>query len=77
MPFLVCNHLTGKEKAGLIAFKFHFTVCVLWLVLAVSWVALQCVIVAFPGHIHLLFRVILLSSILKIHIVSTVSRALL
>ena len=29
------------------------TVSVLWLLLAVPWVGLQCVVVAFPGHYHL------------------------
>ena len=28
------------------------TVCVLWLILTVPWVHLQCVIVVFPGHTH-------------------------
>ena len=31
---------------------------VLWLFLAVPWVGLQCVIVVFPDHIHLLFALI-------------------
>ena len=31
------------------------TVSVLWLFLTVPWVGLQCVIVAFPDHTHLLF----------------------
>ena len=31
------------------------TVSVLWLFLAVSWVGLQCVIMAFPDHTHILF----------------------
>ena len=30
------------------------TVCVLWLFLTVPWVGLQCVIVVFPDHTHLL-----------------------
>ena len=32
------------------------TVCVLWLFLKVSWVGLQCVILVFPGHIHLVLH---------------------
>ena len=32
-------------------------VSVLCLLLPVPWVGLQCVIVAFPGHIHLFFEV--------------------
>ena len=31
------------------------TVSVLWLFLTVPWVGLQCVIVVFPDHTHLLF----------------------
>ena len=31
------------------------TVNVLWLFLTVPWVGLQCVIVVFPDHTHLLF----------------------
>ena len=33
------------------------TVSVLWLLLAMPWVHLQCVIVVFPGHTHLLFQI--------------------
>ena len=63
--FRVCNHLGGEKKNGcftLIAFQCHLTVSVLCLFLTVPWVGLQCVIVAFPGHTHLLFHVILLRS---------------
>ena len=49
-----------------------FTVSVLCLFLMVLWVGLQCVIVEFPCHIHLLFHVILLSSISKIPTGSTI-----
>ena len=31
------------------------TVSVQWLFLAVSWVGLQCVVMAFPDHTHILF----------------------
>ena len=44
------------------------------------WVGVQCVIVAFPGHTHLLFHMILLSLISKIHTVCKsfdIGRALL
>ena len=40
----------------LIAFWCHVTVSVLWLLLAVPLVALQCVIVAFTDHTHLLLK---------------------
>ena len=33
------------------------TASVLWPFLVVPWVGLQCVIVVFPGHTHLLFSV--------------------
>ena len=32
------------------------TVSVLWLFLTVPWVGMQCVIVAFPDHTHILFK---------------------
>ena len=32
----------------------NICVCVLWLFLRVPWIGLQSVIVAFPGHTHLL-----------------------
>ena len=32
------------------------TVIVLWLFLALPWVGLQCVVVVFPEHTHLLFK---------------------
>ena len=31
------------------------TVSVLWLILTVAWVGLQCVFVVFPDHTHLLY----------------------
>ena len=39
----------------LLSFKCLVTVNVLWLFLTVLWVVLQCVIVVFPDHTHLLF----------------------
>ena len=38
-----------------LTFKCRVAVSVLWLFLAVPWVSLQCVIVFFPDHTHLLF----------------------
>ena len=32
------------------------TVIVLWVFLTVTWVGLQCVIVVFPDHPHVLYR---------------------
>ena len=37
--------------------KTNFTVNGLWLFLTVSWVCLQCVILVFPDHTHLLFSI--------------------
>ena len=47
-------------KKGLVALLCLSTWCiviviVLWLFLAVQWVGMQCVIVVFPNHTHLLF----------------------
>ena len=41
------------RKRGLVYFNCHLTVCVLCLFLAVRWVGLLSVIVAYPGHTHL------------------------
>ena len=40
----------------LLSYRCILTKHVLWLFLAVPWVGLQCVIVVFPDHTHLLFR---------------------
>ena len=80
VTFLVCNNLAEEQKSGsftLNAFKCHLTVSVLCLFLTVLCVSLHCVIVSFPGHIHLFLHVILLRSSLEIHAASTVSRTLL
>ena len=50
-----------KSKRKLVAFlllsyRCIVTLNVLWLFLAVPWVGLQCVIVEFPDHTHLLFN---------------------
>ena len=37
-------------------FKSNMTVNVKWLFLGVPWDGLQCVIVLFPDHIHLLLK---------------------
>ena len=38
-----------------LSYKCPFTVDVCWLFLTVPWFGLQCVIVVFPDHTHLLF----------------------
>ena len=40
----------------LMSFRCIITVIVLWLVHTVPWICLQCVIVVFPDHTHLLFH---------------------
>ena len=61
---LLCVHssfeIILKWKRKLVALlllsnRYTVTINVLWLFLTVSWVGLQCVIVVFPDHIHLLF----------------------
>ena len=60
---LLCVHssfaiiLKRKRKlvALLLAYRCIVTISALWLFLAVPWVGLQCVIVVFPDHTHLLF----------------------
>ena len=39
----------------LLSYRFIVTINVLWLFLTVPWAGLQCVIVVFPDHAHLLF----------------------
>ena len=41
----------------LLSFRCLVTVNVLWLFLTVPWVGLQCVIVVFPDHTHLLLDI--------------------
>ena len=38
----------------LLSYRYIVTIHVLWLFLTVPWVGLQCVIVVFPAHSHLL-----------------------
>ena len=68
---LLCVHscfaIILKRKRGLLAllllsYKCIVTINVLWLFLTVPWVGLQCVIVVFPYHTHLLFNVESLST---------------
>ena len=54
VPFIVLQSFTGEERV------VCFTFCVLLmycLFLTVLWVGMQCTIVAFPGHSHLLFSI--------------------
>ena len=62
---LLCVHssfaIILKRKRKLVAwfllsYRFIVTMNVLWLFLTVSWVGLQCVIVAFSDQIHLLLE---------------------
>ena len=63
VTFHLCNHLAEEEIAGCFTlFVFLLELLIffgaLCLFLAVSWVGLQCVIVAFPGHTYLFLRYI-------------------
>ena len=40
----------------LLSYRCIVTINVLWLFLTMPWVGLQCVIVVFPDHTHLLFK---------------------
>ena len=56
-PFYFCNHLDKEEKTSCFAFIVFRMFCYfnrLWLFLTVPLVGLQCVIVVFPDHTHLL-----------------------
>ena len=61
---LLCVHssfaINLKRKRKLVAllllsYRCIVTINVLWLFLMVPWVSLQCVILVFPDHTHLLF----------------------
>ena len=49
----LCNHLRMLDAC--LSSWCLVIVIVRWLFLAVPWVGLQCVIVVFPDHTHLLF----------------------
>ena len=57
---LLCVHssfaiiLKRKRKLVALSYRCIVTINVLWLFLTVPWVDLQCVIVVFPDHTHLL-----------------------
>ena len=58
-PFWFCS-CHGRGRGGLVALLLLKCGCVVavsipWCFLAVLWVGLQCVIVVFPDHTHLLF----------------------
>ena len=66
---LICNHLDGEERE-LVALLLFFSLCLVTVILlklffGVSWVGLQCVIVALSDDTQLLliFKVMLLVSI--------------
>ena len=44
----------------LLSYRCIVTINVMWLFLTVPWVGLQCVILVFPDHTHLLFGAVLL-----------------
>ena len=51
--FIVAPIVCGGSVIGL-CFVILVTVSFLWLILAVPWVGLLCMIVIFPDHTHLL-----------------------
>ena len=58
MSFLVlfCNHLAGEERAGCFTFVVFCISCRCYRSLILIHGVMAYVIVAFPGHIHLLFK---------------------
>ena len=55
------KNILSQEKYGrfaIIAYRCIDTINVMWLFLMVPWVGLQCVIVVYPDHTHLLLDVI-------------------
>ena len=69
---LLCVHssfaiiLKSKRKLVallLLSYRCSDTINVLWLFLTVTWVGLQCMIVAFPDHTDLLLKILLMCTI--------------
>ena len=59
--FYLCNHLDQEERAGCFAFIVLWMSCYRKCSVAlpqVPWVGLQCVIMVFPDHTHLLFIIL-------------------
>ena len=66
--FLCCKHYfvsilvlqsSGRKKLVallLLSYRCIFTINVLWIFPTVPWVGLQCAIVVFPDHTHLLLK---------------------
>ena len=54
-PFIVLKRKKEPVALLLLSYRCLVTVYVLWLFLTVPWVGLQCVIMVFPDHTHLLF----------------------
>ena len=48
-------HWVPKSDLLLLSYRCIVTINALWLFLTVPWVGLQCVVVVFPDHTHLLF----------------------
>ena len=51
-------HIGFAKLVALLSLSSWCLVVVVWLFLAVPWVGLQCVIVVFPDHTHLLFSIV-------------------
>ena len=54
----ICNNLDGEERSGcftLMSSRCLVIVSGLWVFITEQWFGLQCVILVFPDHTHLLF----------------------
>ena len=83
---LLCVHFSFaiilKRKRKLVAllllsYRCIVTIDVLWLLLKVPWVGLQCEIVVFPAHTHLLFEnreVFAIDHIIQLYKISALSQ---
>ena len=60
-PFQFCNNLNEREREResfcftLFVFLVSWDCCCAWFSLVVPWVGLQCLIVVFSDHTHLLY----------------------
>ena len=57
---IILERKINLDTLLLLSYRCIVTINVLWLFLTMPWVGLQCVIVVFPEHTHLLFDICVL-----------------
>ena len=54
----ICSQTLPTALRGPVSYRCIVSINVLWLFFTVMWVRLQCVIMVFPDHTHLLFAIV-------------------